>query len=240
MADITFDCPQCGNNLVVDESGAGLSAPCPECSQIITIPSPATAPRPTPPQGDIVFNCQHCKQLIEAPLAMFGQLIDCPACNNPVEVRRSSTLKPLSGQPIIPPSPAPLPPTPPPSPQQQTQPCPYCGGPVLPTVQKCRHCGEWLNKQGKAIFKASSEFIGLLAWYSIMDANKSVLARLSPGEVFEVPINRDTKMYVKYTGGFGGAKEVTCYAKQTNRFAICKSQTGLSCVVSRVDVIDSD
>ena len=92
MADITFDCPQCGNNLVVDESGAGLSAPCPECSQIITIPSPATAPRPTPPQGDIVFNCQHCKQLIEAPLAMFGQLIDCPACNNPVEVRRSSSL----------------------------------------------------------------------------------------------------------------------------------------------------
>ena len=40
MSDIHFDCPECGHNLVVDESGAGLAVPCPECSYVIKIPVP--------------------------------------------------------------------------------------------------------------------------------------------------------------------------------------------------------
>ena len=39
MSDMHFDCPKCGHSLVVDESGAGLSVPCPECSYVIKIPA---------------------------------------------------------------------------------------------------------------------------------------------------------------------------------------------------------
>jgi uncharacterized protein YbaR (Trm112 family) len=41
--DITFSCPNCRQQLDVDESGAGLSVPCPKCGQNLTIPveSPA-------------------------------------------------------------------------------------------------------------------------------------------------------------------------------------------------------
>jgi len=38
MSDIEFTCPECGFNLVVDEAGAGLRVPCPECKQAITVP----------------------------------------------------------------------------------------------------------------------------------------------------------------------------------------------------------
>ena len=40
MADINFNCPECGHNLLVDESGAGITVPCPECAKPIKIPCP--------------------------------------------------------------------------------------------------------------------------------------------------------------------------------------------------------
>src|ERR1051325_10000569 len=38
MIEITFDCPHCGQNLVVDVEGVGLDVPCPACTQPVTIP----------------------------------------------------------------------------------------------------------------------------------------------------------------------------------------------------------
>ncbi len=43
MPDIQFICPQCGKHLTVDEKGAGLTVPCPECKGTITIPKSAPA-----------------------------------------------------------------------------------------------------------------------------------------------------------------------------------------------------
>lgn len=40
MSDIQFNCPKCGHNLVVDAAGAGMSVPCPECSEPLIIPGP--------------------------------------------------------------------------------------------------------------------------------------------------------------------------------------------------------
>ena len=39
--------------------------------------------------SDIQFNCPHCKQSLEAPSDMAGQLIECPSCKQTIEVTRS-------------------------------------------------------------------------------------------------------------------------------------------------------
>jgi phage FluMu protein Com len=36
--DITFQCPHCNQQLVIDASGAGLQVPCPHCQQPVTVP----------------------------------------------------------------------------------------------------------------------------------------------------------------------------------------------------------
>ena len=56
--DIVFNCPNCDQELAVDQSGAGTQIDCPACNQTITIPAagkvttgslpPATPPPPAP------------------------------------------------------------------------------------------------------------------------------------------------------------------------------------------------
>ena len=55
MADLTFNCPQCGQNLTTDESLSGSEIECPSCSKPIEIPSAGdenvdrTEAEPAPP-----------------------------------------------------------------------------------------------------------------------------------------------------------------------------------------------
>lgn len=44
--DLLFDCPKCGNNLVVDARGAGLTVNCPDCGEPLLIPAPAAMSEP--------------------------------------------------------------------------------------------------------------------------------------------------------------------------------------------------
>ena len=37
--DITFECHQCGQSLVIDAAGANLPITCPNCNQNLTVPS---------------------------------------------------------------------------------------------------------------------------------------------------------------------------------------------------------
>jgi hypothetical protein len=37
-ADISFDCFKCGQNIVIDEAGAGLQVNCPKCQTVLTVP----------------------------------------------------------------------------------------------------------------------------------------------------------------------------------------------------------
>lgn len=46
--DIVFNCEHCGQELSVDQNGAGVEIQCPSCSQTITVPQPATPPPPPP------------------------------------------------------------------------------------------------------------------------------------------------------------------------------------------------
>ena len=79
---------------------------------------------------DITFFCPHCRQSIEAPLDMAGQLVECPSCKQTIEVTRNQSLR-----------------APPRSiPPRANKACPYCGSEIPATAQKCKHCGEWVNK----------------------------------------------------------------------------------------------
>ena len=55
MADLNFNCPQCGQNLTTDESLSGSEIECPSCSKAIEIPSAGdenverTEAEPAPP-----------------------------------------------------------------------------------------------------------------------------------------------------------------------------------------------
>ncbi len=44
--DITFNCGWCGQQIVVDEAGAGLATDCPKCGQPVTVPSAEQLPKP--------------------------------------------------------------------------------------------------------------------------------------------------------------------------------------------------
>lgn len=44
----------------------------------------------------IQFKCPHCNQSIDAPFELLGQLIECPACSQTVEVQKSQTRPPLA------------------------------------------------------------------------------------------------------------------------------------------------
>ena len=65
--DIIFKCPNCEQELAVDETGAGSEIECPACSKNITVPAPepsmapataeaAPAPPPPPPKEEKHFS----------------------------------------------------------------------------------------------------------------------------------------------------------------------------------------
>ena len=65
--------------------------------------------------ANIQFQCPHCRQSIESPFDMLGQLMDCPACGQTVEVQKSPAKLPLPPAPLPRPVPKLKMPMPPPS-----------------------------------------------------------------------------------------------------------------------------
>lgn len=121
--------------------------------------------------------------------------------------------------------------------------CPECGENVSDKATNCIHCGYPLSKEvGKVIFKASSDFIGLMCSYVIKDSNDKELARLKPGESYEEILNEGEAktFYVKLKGAFGSVKTVTCTPNVLNKFSLSPGQVnGVGCTISKVDVFDS-
>ena len=98
---IRFACPRCGQHLSATCDQIRMTAPCPICNEVITVPIQSTLPPrpallPEPQNPAIIrFACPRCGQHLSAtrhPISMTGL---CPSCNEVITVPIQSTLPPL-------------------------------------------------------------------------------------------------------------------------------------------------
>ena len=59
--DVSFNCDQCGQQIVIDEAGAGLTTGCPKCGQSITVPSQ----QPPRAESSTTKECPFCAETIK-------------------------------------------------------------------------------------------------------------------------------------------------------------------------------
>jgi DNA-directed RNA polymerase subunit RPC12/RpoP len=69
MVDIFFKCASCGKHLVVNDSAAGANINCPDCNDIVVIPT-LVIPR----------MCPHCSQELKFASNMTRERVQCSAC----------------------------------------------------------------------------------------------------------------------------------------------------------------
>lgn len=67
--DITFSCSSCGQQLAVDETGAGLSLPCPKCGQNLPIPAIPTVNKTGSAKPSAVSGGKSSSGAVSAPQA---------------------------------------------------------------------------------------------------------------------------------------------------------------------------
>jgi transcription elongation factor Elf1 len=102
---IRFACPTCGQHLSATRDQISMTAPCPICNGVVTVPIQTTLPpRPLPlpePQNPVLirFGCPRCGQHLSATRDEINMTAPCPSCNEVITVPIQSTLPP---QPLLP------------------------------------------------------------------------------------------------------------------------------------------
>ncbi len=115
--------------------------------------------------------------------------------------------------------------------------CPECKKEISDKSEKCIHCGYPIQKQvvqGKAIFQTSSDPIALLAKYIIKDESGNVIVKLKNNDSFELPVDRDTRLFIRLTRSLVSYKEVFLAAGQITKFKIGTSYGGATFYVTKV------
>ena len=149
--DITFNCDKCGQQIVIDEAGAGQLVDCPKCAQHLTVPNPApqrTTAVPPPQQASVaeMQRCPGCKEVSPA-----GKK-NCPICGFDLGLYAARKTHP--GMDFVR--------------------CPKCGNIVDKNAAHCPNCrapcGPKIRKTGKLspVFVATGvvllSFLGWWAW----------------------------------------------------------------------------
>ncbi len=97
---IRFACPTCGQHLSATRDQISMTAPCPICNGVVTVPIQSTLPpRPLPlpePQNPalIRFGCPRCGRHLSATRDQIRMTAPCPSCNEVITVPIQSTLPP--------------------------------------------------------------------------------------------------------------------------------------------------
>ena len=105
VANVT--CPTCGHNCRLPESILGQEARCPACLNLFPVKAPAPSllsrsasappavslsaapPNRTllaQPEAMIRYNCPRCKKSLESPVSFAGQKLNCPDCNQRLQI----------------------------------------------------------------------------------------------------------------------------------------------------------
>jgi len=102
---IRFACPTCGQHLSATRDQISMTAPCPICNGVVTVPIQSTLPpRPLPlPESQnpalIRFACPRCGRHLSATSDQITMTAPCPSCNEVITVPIQSSLPP---RPLLP------------------------------------------------------------------------------------------------------------------------------------------
>jgi hypothetical protein len=115
----TITCPFCGHKSCPAQQSPGQEVQCPACLNLFPIKPPAPSllartapaepapagPAPQPnrtllaqPEAMIRYTCPRCKKSLESPASFAGQKLNCPDCNQRLQIPQPSTppLPPLN------------------------------------------------------------------------------------------------------------------------------------------------
>ena len=97
---IRFACPRCGQHLSATVAHISMTAPCPTCNKVVTVPIQSTLPPqavvlPQPHDPALIrFACPKCGQHLSAIPAQINMTGACSSCNEVMQIPIQSTLPP--------------------------------------------------------------------------------------------------------------------------------------------------